>query len=219
MNPEIITDIDLTDDQKGRIVRMIRGNGHVDYEGNYRSPAGAHMLKAVHFLSTPKDIPGGESAIDGVDGVQFETSPHIYLEDLNGALHGWKSARELKTSRWHYGIILPDDAGDLWFFGRDEVDGKAISLDAPILRRVRKTPSENVLEECGPLISSVPAEGEFWLSDEDEAVVTSIPWWSGFAGPDSEYASFENEREILATVRARIQIMLSTQASNPSNML
>lgn len=218
MTISVITDIDINEDQKARLLRMVRGNGCFDYEGNYRSPKGSHTLKSIHFVQHEKEIPGGESLIDGLDDLRFQSPPYIYLEDMDGNIHGWTNVQELKTSQWHYGIIFQDDQDDLWFFGRDQADGSRITLDCPILRRVRATPSEDVLAENGPLIEALPAQGEFWLSDEDPAVVTSIPWWTAFAGPDNERSSFEGEREILTTVKARVQIMISDQNPNPSDL-
>lgn len=215
MNPiEVVTDLDLSEDQKSRVISMVLGNGAFDYEGNFESRDGAHVLKSIHFMSDPSDIPGGETSIDGVDDIVFDKSPHIYLEDEGGKIYGWLNTRELKTSSWHYGVIFSDDEDRLWFYGRDTIDGDRVSLNMPILMRIRTEPSRHVLAENGPLLESVPAEGEFWISKEEDPVVTMISWWSGFAGPDMEGQDFSAEREILTTLKARAQIMMT--ASDPA---
>jgi hypothetical protein len=218
---DVKSDFPLTDDQKRRLVNMVRGNGHFDYRDAYLDGEGmARNLQAIHFVKEPvPGVEGGESLIDSVDALRFETAPFLYLEDEAGGLTGWKVARERTPSRWHYGAIFTDEAGQGWFCGREESTGTRLDGEEPILRRISLETPAHVVAENGPILENMPAEGEFWLSSEDHAVVTSIPWWSGFGGegdPANDWperaASLVRENTALARMRERAA-GLSAEAS------
>jgi hypothetical protein len=212
MTIDVKSDFTLTDDQKRRLVMMVRGNGHFDYHDGYLDREGmARKIRAIRFVKDPvPGVEGGESLIDAVDDLRFETSPFLYLEDEAGGITGWKAARERTPSRWHYGAIFTDEAGQGWFCGREESTGTRIDGEEPILRRISLETPAHVVAENGPIVENMPAEGEFWLSSEDPAVVTSIPWWSGFGGdadPENDWpektASLIRENAALARMRER----------------
>lgn len=209
---DVKSDFPLTDDQKRRLVNMVRGNGKFDYRDAFLDADGmARTLRAIHFLKEAADgVEGGTTGIDALDGIRFETSPFLYLEDDAGRLTGWTAAREATPSRWHYGAIFADEAGQGWFCGREESTGTRIVGEDPILRRISLDTPPHVVAENGPILENMPAEGEFWLSSEDPAVVTSIPWWSGFGGeadPANDWperaASLVRENTALARMRER----------------
>lgn len=209
----LVTDIPLDDDQKARVLRMAFGNGHVDYENRYRNQDNeACTLKQVHFTTKPIDgVHDGNTTIDSIDAIRFETPPCLYFEDTSGALTGYRAAREVTQSQWHYGLLFFDDNGDPWFTGR-QVPGAddRINAQEPILRRISLETPEMVQHTNGVIGENIPAEGEFWLTDTDPAIVTSIPWWGGFAEeprPDwpGGIENAEAEKEILRQVRMRVQ--------------
>lgn len=205
---EVIGDIDLSEEQKVRLLRMIRGNGHVDHENRFEAAGETRTLAAVRFLSAPlPDVPFGDTCIDGVDGIRFERPPYLYLEAEDGAICGWRAARDATPSAWHYGVLFQDAEGQAWFCGRDEPTGGRIEADAPILRRVSMQVPDHVLCETGPLEGSLPAEGEFWLTQGEVAVVTSIPWWGGLCLTDEEGLCPEAvrwDRRLLEGVQRRV---------------
>lgn len=216
----VISDIELNDSQKERILLMVSGRGHFDYEGNFRSGESVHAIKAVHFVSKEiEGVPGGGSTIDSLDGIRFEPSPCIYLEDTDGKMHGWSVALEVKQSSWHCGVIFDDEDGNLWFSGREDTSGESFTAGEPVLRRVRSTPSDDVLAQCGPLIGEIPSQGEFWLSQEEEAVVTSIPWWSTYGRDAIDETVNLREAEILEALRARVRDLISERAGPESMAL
>lgn len=208
MTIRVQTDLDLTDDQKARLTRMVQGNGHFDHNNQFMAADTCRDLVAIHFLKTPrKEIAGGETRIDSVDDLLFETPPGIYLEAADGSLWGWLSTKEFITSSWHYGVLFQDQSGDTWFCGRNETTGGRVSADSPILKRITPDVSAYVRADNGLLCANLPAEGEFWLTDGDPSVVTSIPWWSPLSidpGKGVGAEIIEEDRRLLAQMQARI---------------
>lgn len=178
---EIKSDIDLTEDQKVRLERTVYGNGHFDHEMGYADRSGVpkHAV-AIHFLSEPMAGKwGSETRIVGLDDIQFRTGhePHIYIEAEDGSVDGWNHCSGLIKSRWHYGLIMQDDDGGLWFCGTENsAGGDEITGDEP-LKRIDPVTVAMVRQENGEILANLPADGEFWLSNEDLPKVTSIPWW------------------------------------------
>lgn len=171
----------LTEDQKRRFLWHLQGEGRVDHRNRYVAQGATHTLAVLHVLDRPlSHISHGETRLDGLDDLRFSAPPCLYLQSQTGEIHGWQSAREEIRSAWHCGVILADTAGDLWFCGRDQPDGSPISGQSPILRRIAPQAADRALHENGRLDLNIPASGEFYITDEDPGVVTSIPWWSRF---------------------------------------
>lgn len=169
----------LTEDQRARFLWYLQGEGRIDHRNRYRIEGETHELAAVHVLRRPlPHVSNGETRMDGLDDLVFATPPCLYLQSGTGEIHGWKRAREELRSSWHCGVILADSAGDLWFCGRDQADGSQITADAPILRRISARAADRVCHENGELSENLPAEGEFWITEEDPGTVTLITWWS-----------------------------------------
>lgn len=213
MTIPVVTDIDLTDDQKDRLVRMVRGNGHFDHNNAFLAAGERREVAAIRFLSEPiPDVPFAETRIDGVDGTRFDKTPWLYLEDTEGKVWGWQAARDFTPSSWHYGVIFEDSRGDAWFCGRNEPTGGVVDADAPILRRISLQTPEHVVAENGELCENLPAEGEFWLTGEDLATVTSIPWWSpmGHDGTTRQNNPEAHARDqaLIAALRRRVDTHL-----------
>lgn len=209
----LTTDFHLNEDQTDRILTMLRANGHIDYEDMYATATGKRArCVAMHFLKEPLDgISGGETTIDSIDDIRFDKPPSIYIEDAEGALTGWKQAREWIESSWNCGVIFKDDDGQAWFCGRQTVESVSMDSEAPILRRVSLETPEFIFEGYGLINDNLPAEGEFWLSHEEQAVVTSIPWWSHCSdGTDPEPFNAEvaeNDRAAIERMKLRVRAL------------
>lgn len=209
------TDFDLNEDQKHRVLGLFRGNGHFDYQDKFKDASGAcRECVGVHFLKEPKPgIPGGDSTIDGIDDLRFDRSPSLYLEDASGALTGWKLAREWTPSSWNFGVIFKDDEGQAWFCGRQSGETKTMDAEAPILRRVSLETPDHVIEQYGPVTDNLPAEGEFWLSHEEIAVVTSIPWWSYISDETLKVPEIaEHDNAALERMKERVRALAADSA-------
>lgn len=217
---QVHADIPLTDDQERRLKRMVYGQGHFDHEGGFIDAAGQRQeVAALHLCLQPlPETPGGETTLAAIDTHDFgEASPFLYLEDRDGKKTGWKEARGAIASQWHYGVILQDDHGDVWFCGIDAPGSGELTGDEPLRRISAETP-EIVLEENGEILANLPADGEFWLSKEDLPKVTSIPWW-GNLNPEDAHLREEARapmRALLDRIQTRIREEISQHLTEPS---
>jgi hypothetical protein len=177
---QIKSDWPLTEDQKDRLERMVYGNGHFDHELNYEDRTGVvKKAKAIHFRAEPlDDVVRGETRIVGLDDISFRTGhePHIYIEAEDGEICGWNDCTGVIKSLWHYGMILQDDDGDVWFCGTENSASGELTGDEP-LKRISSGTVPIVAMQNGEVLANLPADGEFWLSVEEEPKITSIPWW------------------------------------------
>lgn len=219
-NIKVSSDIPLTEDQGNRLLLLVYGKGHFDYANCYSDGSGGrHELAALHLRLTPFDaVPGGETTLASIDAHDFgENSPFLYLEDADGHKTGWDDARAAIASRWHYGLILQDDVGDLWFCGIDEISQGEMTGDEP-LRRLSSVTPDIVRFQNGEILDNLPADGEFWLSDEPEPKVTSIPWW-GNVDPETEHLREEARapmRALLDRIQTRIRALRAADIPEPS---
>ena len=189
--PETVqTEFPLSDDQKMRFLRFLVSHGRIDTNGQFTDAEGmARTLASCRLTATPEEgVQNGETNLDGVDDIRFGPQAFIYLEDTEGKLTGQKVARGVLRSSWHLGAIFADDEENLWFCGYDDpatataTFDVGTSPDAPVLRRISPQSTALVRQENGELSKEFPAEGEFWLTDETPARITSIPWWGDFGG-------------------------------------
>lgn len=216
---KVVSALALTEDQEHRLKRMVYGNGHFDHEGGYLDGAGLrHQLAALHFCLSPiPDVSGGESRIVSIDTHHFgKESPYLYLEDRLGKMTGWGEARSAIPSKWHYGVILQDAEGDVWFCGVDEIGHDEITGNEPLRRLSRITP-DVVRMENGEILDNLPADGEFWLSEEPEPKVTSIPWWGHLNAEDAHLREEARApmRALLDRIQTRIRAENAAELQEP----
>lgn len=201
---EVVTEHGLDDDQKGRVAAMVLGNGHIDHQGGYVDDAGvSHSAAKIHFTSEAGKYAGlssTETSIDGIDGRTFTDPIHIIIEGTDGSMTGMGEAKCLVEARWHYGVIfLVDDQA--WFAGHGTIPNDGMSADVPVLKRIATSASERPGAAPFDIAADLPAEGEFWLTFEDEPHLVSIPWMSGFGG-DPQADANPDTVEVFAKERA-----------------
>lgn len=225
---EIKSEIDLDDDQKRRVGLMVLGNGHVDHNGRFINQASGESfaLSTIHMtLDASRAVEGSATMIDGLDNIRFDTTCHVILEDEAGGTHGMEQCRGETKASWHFGVLFEVE-GEVWFCGHDTVgqdtpSGPMTSGDAPILKRVSAHGMMQPGEAPFDMIQDLPAEGEMWISQEEEPRVVSVPWWSGYAGaaePDAhedrvKLATQENGH--LDQMRERVQALRSEDEMEP----
>lgn len=213
-------DIPLTEDQERRLKRLVYGQGHFDHEGGFLDASGQRQeVTALHLRLQPlQDIPGGETTLAAIDAHDFgEAPPFLYLEDREGKKTGWNETRSAIASSWHYGVILQDDRGDVWFCGIDAPGPGELTGDEPLHRISAETP-ELVQEENGDILANLPADGEFWLSKEDPPKVTSIPWWGNLNPADAHLREEARApmRALLERIQTRIREEISHDKTEPA---
>lgn len=226
---DIRSEIDLTEDQRRRVCLMVLGNGHVDHRGRFTDQVSGESfaLKAIHMtLDQERAIEGSTTVIDGIDGAKFDKTCHVLLEDEGGGEHGMAVSRGETPASWHFGVLF-EEGGEVWFCGRDTVaqdspSGPMTLGDAPILKRVSPMGTMEPGDIPFDLIGDLPAEGEMWISREEEPCVVSVPWWSGYAGV-AEPGAHEGRVKLAAQenwhldqMRERVQALRSEHEMEPS---
>lgn len=211
---EIETEHDLDDDQKRRVAMMVAGQGHIDHQGGFIDAAGvARTAVKIHFTSMAErhgGLEGSMTEIDGIDGRTFGAPIHVVIEASDGSLTGLRNATSQIRASWHYGVLFQVD-DQVWFAGHDALPNHGMSADVPVLKRVAAQAMPMPGEEPFLLAEELPAEGEFWLTAEDEAHVVSIPWMSGFGGFPDAHANpdaaeiFAKEREMHEALIQRVR--------------
>lgn len=181
--PAVVTDLPINEDQARRVARMIYGHRAFDLDHRFTGPASPEPQEAVaiHFMSaTPEGAFGaGTTKIDGVDDLRFEASPTIHIEGADGKLQSHDVCREFLTSRHTYGFLLADAEGGIWLadagFDRkgDQVDQ---AREAPLVQLASGT-APFVALQVGEISESLPAEGEFTLTEEETPRISYVPWW------------------------------------------
>lgn len=187
--PAVVTDLPINEDQAHRVARMVYGHRAFDLDHRFTGPASPEPQEAVaiHFMSaTPEGAFGaGTTKIDGVDDVRFEASPTIHVEGVDGKLQAHDVCREFLTSRHTYGFLLADAEGGIWLadagFDR-KGDPVEQAREAPLVRLASGT-APFVELEVGEISESLPAEGEFTLTEEETPRISYVPWW-GAMEPD-----------------------------------
>lgn len=186
--PAVVTDLPITEDQALRVAKMVYGNQSFDLDGQYTAPASPEpqTVQAIHFMSSKPEgaLGAGATVLDGVDDVRFEACPTIHIEGEDGTLHGHDVCRQFIASRHTYGFLLADSEGGVWLadcgFDRDgsQVDQ---ARAAPLVRLANGTVPLVELE-VGEVSESLPAEGEFTLTEEELPRISYVPWWGEMDG-------------------------------------
>lgn len=215
MTFEVETELELTDDQKERVAAMVMGDGQVDHRGGYvdEVTGQTHQLSKVHFTCNPDmAVYGSDTTICGLDGMQLDKTVHVVLEDGAGNRTGLKAASGKIKASWHFGVLFEADGG-VWFSGRDNVDGGSregpqTTAASPTLRRVADSFTDRPGTEPMSLREHLPAEGEFWISDEDEPHVVSVPWWGSYADEPEAGDTYPGRSELRAAEQAELEGMV-----------
>lgn len=209
---KIKSDWPLSDDQACRLEQMVYGNGHFDYELNYEDRQGVvKKARAIHFRADPiEGIGRGDTRILGLDDISFRTGhePHIYIEADDGEICGWNDCRAAIKSRWHHGMMIEAEDGGLWFCGTQNSASGELTGDEP-LKKISPETVPMVASQNGEILANLPADGEFWLSDEEAPKVTSIPWWGKIDvdDPNARPDAVEDMLSLLGKVRSRVAKM------------
>lgn len=213
---EVDTELGLNDSQKLRVVAMVRRNRYVDHTGRYRDRHGhVHHLARIHFTCDPakhQSVSGSSTAIDGLDSIRFPGTVHVVLEGTDGTRTGLYAARCGIAASWARGVVFAVD-DEVWFAGREHPDSDPISADEPILKKLSNIASETPGSEPFPLADRLPAQGEFWITLEDEPALVAVAEWRNFGGeadPDDSLSDQERraaESGILEDLVERVRAL------------
>lgn len=185
--PAFKSDIEMDKDAILTFQRMVVGSLHIDHNGDLSGRDGKPtQLKAIHYRTTAEpDVEGGEFyGHDAMSHAKLLSAPFFYLEGEDGSMVAFENARPAINSKWHFGILLMDEEGQGWFCGREDVkitshgSAEAEDYENAKLFRVSLDTLPIVLSKNGELRENLPAEGEFWISEEEMPNIVSIPWWS-----------------------------------------
>lgn len=197
--PAVVTDLPINEDQAHRVARMVYGHRAFDLDGRFTGPASPEPqeVAAIHFMSTTPEgaLGAGSTMLDGVDDVRFDASPTIHIEGADGQLQGHDVCREVLASRHSYGFLMADSDGGVWFadcgFDRkgEQVDQ---AREAPLVRLASGT-MPMVELQVGEIAESLPAEGEFTLTEEELPRISYVPWWG------------QMEKDVLRVLEERVE--------------
>lgn len=222
--PTFKSDIEMDKDAILAFQRMVVGSLHIDHNGDLSGRDGKPtQLKAIHYRTTAEPgVDGGEFyGHDAMSHDNLASAPFFYLEGEDGSIVAFENARPAISSEWYFGILLMDEDGQGWFCGCDDAhltsDGEPAAIDYADAKLIRVSLDtlDIVLKENGELRDNVPAEGEFWISKEDEPNIVSIPWWSSAVASDvdaknltaEQIAYREEDMAKLATIHDRIETL------------
>lgn len=215
ITPELVTDLDLNEDQRSRLRDYVLGNVMVDHQGRYLDAEGeAHDLARIHLIRDAEfgsAVPGASSDLEYIDGEKLPGEVFLILEDQNGKLTGASQARHETGSAWHYGVLFRED-GKIWFAGRDKAaqikqPNDEIGPDEPVLIEVSSMASERPGDEpfsLDRIVGHTGQLGEFWITDGDTANVVSIPWWADFA-VNADGDTMTKDKEVLDALKERVR--------------
>lgn len=223
----------LNEDQLQRVGWLVAGEMKIDSWGAYEVRGGqVKQLDAIVFRDEPLDDAGGggHTTIDGIDNIQFEKSPSIYLKATDGTLTGWHDCRAAEQPEWHFGVLFRDDEGKMWFAGRNEMDpkGELTTAEVSILRPVVIDTSDMV-SQFGflDIMDDVETfEAEIWINPESSAhpsYVTSISMGSQYGSRPEDtvldermQGYLDEQRAALNSWRKRIREMAPADDVVPS---
>lgn len=224
-NLKVLTTVPgLSDAQLQRLGQLVANRLKMDSWGGFKTPGGQEkQLDAILFRQDRLDDARGDGHTDisGVNAIEFDESPWIYLKATDGTITGWQDCQAIERGAWHYGVLFRDDEGETWFAGRNThaPGGELTKAEVDILRPVSLDRSGMVAPFDGLSImdDTEAFEAEIWITPADAAhpshvVEISIGGDYGSRPADivldaRQKAYLEEERAALAFWREQIRAL------------
>lgn len=219
MRIRVRSDIPLSAEAQSVLSDFAYGSAWFDLDGGFRSGDDPRRRQAVELLLRDR-LPDGVSAEPAAfRQIGSETMPEgtfLLLRDDRGELHDYRSCAQFVGTRHVLGALFRDEAGTVWAARRlaEEAGSGEIGPDWT-LEQVSAHTHPTVEAGFGPLLDSLPAMGEFQLTQETPSRVAWIPWWSGFGSDPREGVVNESEDAVLADLLARTRELHASGAVKP----
>ena len=180
------SDFDADPESLDEVLHYLYGSMAFDIYGRFQiSGSDPKALCVLHVNSRPlaeQDQPFFAVNYGDWLGDQFSQDVFVYFEDEAGRMYPAAQCRQVLETHHVYGAIFQTDDGRTWLASAPEeaiASGEELSPDWPV-REISPETCLFVREQNGEILNSLPAEGEFTITDEPLPHVASIPWWGEF---------------------------------------
>jgi hypothetical protein len=218
MRIRIRSDVPLSDETRAALSDLAYGSAWFDLDGGFRSGSDPERRQAVELVVTDR-LPDGVVAsplaapIWHLGPEPIPEGSYLLLRDDRGGLHDHRSCTQHIGTRHVFGALFRDEAGTVWAARKSEADGE-IAADWP-LEQVSAHTHPTVEAGFGRILDSLPAMGEFQLTNEVPARVAWIPWWSGFGSNPKEGVSSPAEDAVLQDLLDQARAFHETGTVHP----
>ena len=201
MRIRVRSDLPLSAETRQALSDFAYGSAWFDLDGGFRAGSDPQRRQAVELLLTdrlPDEVTASPLAapIWSLGPEPIPEGTFLLLRDDHGSLHDARSCTQYIGTRHVFGALFQDETGSVWAARRSDGEAGEISADWP-LEQVSAHTHPTVEAGFGPLLDSLPAMGEFQLTNEIPARVAWIPWWSGFGSNPKEGVSNPAEDVVL----------------------
>jgi len=204
MKIRIRSDIPLSREAQGALSDFAYGSSWFDLDGGFKRVGETERRQAVELLVTDHLPDGAEAEPTHIRHMGSDKVPdgtYLLLRDDQGLLHDVGVCDQFIGTRHVFGALFRDETGTVWAARpiADWTGSGEISADWP-LEQVSAHTHPTVAAGFGQIIDSLPAMGEFVLTNEIPARVAWIPWWSGFGSNPKEGVVNSEEDTVLAAL-------------------
>jgi hypothetical protein len=198
----IKTDIPLSREAQSALSDFAYGSAWFDLDGGFKRSGDTVRRQSVELLVTDHLPDGAEAEPTHIRHMGSDKVPdgtYLLLRDDQGLLHDVGVCDQFIGTRHVFGALFRDETGTVWAARpiADWTGSGDISADWP-LEQVSAHTHPTVAAGFGQIIDSLPAMGEFVLTNEIPARVAWIPWWSGFGSDPKEGISNPTEDAVLS---------------------
>lgn len=218
MRIRIRSDAPLSEEMRNALSDLAYGSAWFDLDGGFRAGSDPERRQAVELVVTDR-LPDGVVAsplaapIWHLGPEPIPEGTYLLLRDDRGGLHDHRSCTQHVGTRHVFGALFRDESGTVWAARKSEADGE-IAADWP-LEQVSAHTHPTVEAGFGRILDSLPAMGEFQLTNEIPARVAWIPWWSGFGSNPKEGVSSPAEDAVLRDLLDQARAFHETGTVHP----
>ena len=219
MRIRIRTDLPLSPETRDALADLAFGSAWFDLDGGFRSGTSPERRQAVELLVTDRPPEGVTAQPAGIRHVGSDTLPDgtlLLIRDDRGLIHDHRDCKQHIGTRHVIGALFQDEAGTVWA-ARQTADGAGtgeVAADWP-LEQVSAHTHPTVEAGFGRILDSLPAMGEFQLTNQVPARVAWIPWWSGFGSNPKEGVSSPAEDAVLQDLIGQARAFYDTGTVHP----
>jgi hypothetical protein len=219
MRIRIKSDIPLSAEGRQALADHAYGSAWFDLDGGFRTDGTASRHQAVELVVTGQLPAGVVARPTGLRQAGHDDIPEgtfLLLRDDRGQRHDYRACAQYVKTRHVMGALFQDEAGTVWAARRlaDEAGSGEIAADWP-LEQVSAHTHPTVEAGFGKILDSLPAMGEFQLTNEIPARVAWIPWWSGFGSNPKEGVSSPDEDAVLQDLIMQVRDIHETGTVHP----
>lgn len=219
MKIRIRSDFPLSAEGRQALADHAYGSAWFDLDGGFRTDGDASRRQAVELVLTDRLPDGVAARPTGVLRAGPDEIPEgtfLLMRDDRGQLHDYRACAQYVKTRHVMGALFQDEAGTVWAARRlaDEAGSGEIAADWP-LEQVSAHTHPTVEAGFGKILDSLPAMGEFQLTNEIPARVAWIPWWSGFGSNPKEGVPRPDEDAVLQDLIEQVRDIHETGTVHP----